>query len=77
MLHACRLAGSKPRQCVYLGDAQRDVEAGSNAGMYTVVALFGYFRAQDRPGEWRADAMIDEPAELLSWLDRFAQRGTG
>jgi 2-phosphoglycolate phosphatase len=75
MLHACALAGSKPQQCVYIGDAQRDVEAGNNAGMYTLVALFGYFREDDRPQEWQADAMIDTPAGLLAWLDRTERRG--
>jgi len=71
MLHACALAGSEPRRCVYVGDAQRDVEAGNNAGMYTLVALFGYFRDDDRPQEWQADALINKPAELLAWLDRI------
>jgi len=71
MLHACALAGSEPRRCVYVGDAQRDVEAGNNAGMYTLVALFGYFQDDDRPQEWQADALINTPADLLAWLDRI------
>jgi phosphoglycolate phosphatase len=75
MLHACALTGSEPQDCVYLGDAQRDVEAGINAGMHTLVALFGYFQDNDRPHEWQADAMIDTPADLLVWLDRAADRG--
>jgi N-acetyl-D-muramate 6-phosphate phosphatase len=75
MLHACRLAGSEPQRCVYVGDAQRDVEAGNNAGMYTLVALFGYFQDNDRPHEWQADAMINTPADLLEWLDGTACRG--
>jgi phosphoglycolate phosphatase len=77
MLHACALAGSEPGRCVYLGDAQRDVAAGNNAGMYTLVALFGYFREDDRPHEWRADAMLTAPGDLLTWLERFERRSTG
>jgi phosphoglycolate phosphatase len=69
MLHACTLAGSKPAECVYIGDAQRDIEAGRNAGMHTVVALFGYFQEQDNPHAWDADTMINEPLDLLAWLD--------
>jgi 2-phosphoglycolate phosphatase len=69
MLHACRLAGSKPSECVYVGDARRDIEAGRNAGMHTVIALFGYFQEQDDPHAWDADAMIKEPLDLLAWLD--------
>lgn len=70
MLYACELAGSRPEQCVYVGDAQRDVEAGRNANMHTLVALFGYFTDGDRPREWQADGMITHPRELLDWLDR-------
>jgi 2-phosphoglycolate phosphatase len=74
MLHACTLAGSEPQRCVYVGDAQRDVEAGNNAGMYTLVALFGYFQDNDRPHEWQADALINTPAGLLEWLDATENR---
>ncbi|MDH3872140.1 MAG: phosphoglycolate phosphatase [Gammaproteobacteria bacterium] len=73
MLHACEQAGSAPDQCVYIGDAQRDIEAGRNARMHTLVALFGYFQDSDRPQEWQADALIEEPGELLTWLDRMEQ----
>lgn len=68
LLHACQLANSLPEQCLYVGDAQRDIEAGINAGMYTMVALFGYFTEQDRPHDWGANHLIEEPRELLAWL---------
>jgi len=70
MLHACEQIGSKPEHCVYVGDAERDVEAGRNAGMHTLVALFGYFQAHDRPHDWHADGMIHAPKDLLAWLTR-------
>ena len=69
MLHACEQAGSLPAQCVYVGDAERDIEAGNNAHMHTLVALFGYFMTDDRPLEWQADGSISHPLELLEWLD--------
>ena len=69
MLHACEQAGSLPAQCVYVGDAQRDIEAGNNAGMHTLVALFGYIPAEDDAHTWQADAAINTPRELLDWLD--------
>ncbi|HEY9151063.1 MAG TPA: phosphoglycolate phosphatase [Gammaproteobacteria bacterium] len=73
MLHACRLAGCEASQCLYIGDAQRDIEAGRNAGMHTLVALFGYIQADDRPEEWRADAMVEQPLEILDQVDRLRQ----
>jgi phosphoglycolate phosphatase len=69
MLHACEQAGSRPAECVYIGDAERDIEAGRNARMHTLVALFGYFMPEDRPLEWQADGSISQPLELLQWLD--------
>ena len=69
MLHASRLANSRPEQCVYIGDAQRDIEAGNNAGMQTLVALFGYLQNEDEPHTWNANSMIEHPQDLLAWLD--------
>jgi len=74
LLHACQLAGSLPEQCLYVGDAQRDIEAGRNAGMHTMVALFGYFTDQDEPLSWGATHSIEEPCELLAWLDNDPAR---
>lgn len=68
MLHACEQAGSAPAQCVYIGDAERDIEAGRNAGMFTLVALFGYIQEHDQPLQWQADAALATPVELLDWL---------
>ena len=69
MLHASKLANSRPEQCVYIGDAQRDIEAGNNAGMQTLVALFGYLQEEDEPLTWNASSMIEQPQDLLAWLD--------
>jgi phosphoglycolate phosphatase len=69
MLHASELAGSRPEQCVYIGDARRDIEAGRNANMHTLVALFGYFMDDDKPREWQADGILEQPLDLLVWLD--------
>jgi len=69
MLHASAQAGSRPEQCVYIGDARRDIEAGRNANMYTLIALFGYFMDDDRPHEWQADGILEQPLDLLAWLD--------
>jgi phosphoglycolate phosphatase len=69
MLHASELANSRPEHCVYIGDAQRDIEAGNNAGMQTLVALFGYLQEEDEPQTWNASSMIEQPEDLLAWLD--------
>lgn len=68
MLHACQLAGSKPEECLYVGDAARDIEAGNAAGMQTLVALFGYIGAQEHPETWGASGLIQSPQDILTWL---------
>ena len=73
LLLACRLAGSEPDHCLYVGDAERDIEAGRRAGMHTAVALFGYLDEQDTPQRWGADTLIAHPQELLAWIDNVDQ----
>jgi phosphoglycolate phosphatase len=69
MMHAARLAGSRPEECLYVGDAARDIEAGRAAGMKTLVALFGYIGPNEQPESWGADGMIRTPSDILDWLD--------
>ena len=68
ILHACRLAGSEPRNSLYIGDAERDIQAGLNAGLVTLAALFGYLTEDDRPEDWGATALIRDPSDILAWL---------
>jgi 2-phosphoglycolate phosphatase len=68
MLLACEQAGSTAAQCLYVGDAERDIEAGRNAGMQTLVALFGYIGDNDRPEQWQADGMVESATAILEWL---------
>lgn len=68
LLMACRMMMVNAADCLYVGDAERDIQAGRAAGMKTVVALFGYIDVTDKPGEWGADVMITQPEELLGLL---------
>ena len=67
LLHASRLITVPPEACLFVGDAERDIEAGRRAGMPTLVARFGYLGPDDRPDEWGADGIVDRPAEILAW----------
>lgn len=68
LLMACDFLNVAPSQCLYVGDAERDVQAGKAAGMKTVVALFGYIAETDQPKAWVADVLIASPVELLDLL---------
>ncbi|MCZ6731293.1 MAG: HAD-IA family hydrolase [Gammaproteobacteria bacterium] len=72
MLLACKQAGSDPHECLYVGDAERDIHAGKQAGMKTLVALFGYITDSEDPETWGADGMIRAPMEVFDWLKQHA-----
>ncbi|HHJ34790.1 MAG TPA: HAD family hydrolase [Gammaproteobacteria bacterium] len=68
MYYACELTGSIPEECVYVGDAQRDIEAGHNAGMKTVIAEYGYIGVGENTDDWNADYHIQTPSQILGLL---------
>lgn len=68
LLHAAGLLGRLPADCVYVGDAERDVQAGRAAGMRTVIAGFGYISVDEDLAAWAADAIAETPSELLEHL---------
>jgi 2-phosphoglycolate phosphatase len=68
LLHAAALAGVDPRECIYVGDAERDVQAAHAAAMPALVASYGYLRADEDATLWGADAYLDRPLDILDWL---------
>lgn len=68
MLTACAQANVNPEECVYIGDALHDITAGKNAKMKTLAALYGYLKPDDVPTQWGADALIESPQQLTSWI---------
>ena len=68
MLTACAHARVKPEECVYIGDALHDIDAGKNANMKTLAATYGYLKPDDVPENWGADALIESPKQITSWI---------
>ena len=64
ILHACELMKAEPATTLYIGDAQRDIEAGSRAGTKTMVALYGYIEENENPVDWNADSMVNSVHEI-------------
>lgn len=61
---SCSQIGCSPQEAIYVGDHQRDIEAGRRAGMYTIAAAYGYIEAGDDPEQWGANARVDHSTEL-------------
>jgi len=70
LLHAAQTMGVVPGECVYVGDAERDMQAAQAAGMYAVVAGYGYLGDDDKADAWFSHGWLDTPLELLDWLDK-------
>jgi 2-phosphoglycolate phosphatase len=68
LLEAARRLDMPPSSCVYVGDDLRDVVAGRSAGMATVAAAWGYLGESEPIDTWGADAVLQDPADLLNWL---------
>jgi phosphoglycolate phosphatase len=58
------------RNAVYIGDHQRDIDAGRGAGMYTIAAGYGYIVAGDDPATWGAHSLAASGRELAELIAR-------
>lgn len=68
MLHAAQQIDIAPEHCLYVGDAERDIQAGRAVGMKTVLVNWGYIADSDDTDSWQADITIDRPLALLPHL---------
>lgn len=81
VLEGCRRLELAPHECVVVGDAERDIQAGRRAGTMTLAALYGYLSGDDHAERWGADGLISHPLETLRWVNlgeaSSAQSATG
>lgn len=68
MFLACNEINAAPEQAIYVGDHVRDIEAGRNAGMYTIAVRYGYIEEPETVDLWQADAIADTVSDLAKLL---------
>lgn len=68
LFHACRQLGVNPADCWYVGDAQRDLEAGRAAGMAAILADWGYLHPDEPGSDWPFSGRAATPLALLQML---------
>ncbi|WP_044840798.1 HAD-IA family hydrolase [Thalassomonas viridans] len=68
LLYASSQLALEPEQCLYVGDALRDIQAGNEAKMTTVVAKWGYIADPRECDAWQADLLADHPADILAYI---------
>ena len=70
MYLAAKRLNLEARDIIYVGDHPRDIDAGRNAEMYTILAAYGYLPVESRDDllAWQADAIIQTVPELHQLL---------
>ncbi len=64
---AAKAIGIAPGHCLYVGDDERDIQAGLAAGMKTVAVRYGYLNGSN-PDAWGAHAVVESPLAVLNCL---------
>lgn len=70
LLHACKHMKVNPEQCIYIGDGERDIQAGQRAGMRTISVAYGYIPPDENPLNWQADIHLNTSLCLLEWFQQ-------
>jgi phosphoglycolate phosphatase len=63
VLASLKALGAAPEDCLLVGDAPADMEAGRRAGVKTCAVLWGYGKREDL-ARWEPDYWIEHPSEL-------------
>ena len=69
MLHAAKLLGIEPSECIYIGDDERDMIAGNKAGMKTISALYGFIPKEENALKWQCDYSANDVYEIINILE--------
>ena len=64
LLYACEEMNIAAKNCIYVGDAIRDIEAGNAAILFTIVAQWGYISDPNDCQQWAADFLADTPQKI-------------
>jgi len=68
LLLACSQMNIAPKDCLYIGDHIRDIQAGRSAGMRTIAAEWGYIEEFENITQWQADWVVAKSTDLYSLL---------
>ncbi|MGR5142967.1 HAD family hydrolase [Photobacterium sp. DNB23_23_1] len=66
LLHASKQMGVDHRDCIYIGDIEKDMIAAKAANMAGYVAGWGYIGDEHTPSDWHALGVLTHPSEILT-----------
>ena len=65
LLLACDNLAADPEHTIYIGDDERDIQAGKNARMRTIAVSYGYIVDEESPSDWGADFVVDSAFDIV------------
>ncbi|MHB9020793.1 MAG: HAD-IA family hydrolase [Halothiobacillus sp.] len=68
LIYAAGRLRLRPQELIYVGDHERDIQASHAAYMPSAAARWGYLDGERPIEDWRADIILDQPTDLLTWL---------
>lgn len=73
MYLAANTIGIDATDCIYVGDHPRDIDAGRHAGMYTILAAYGYLPIEHKDDltAWHADCIVKDVKDLHQVIDHL------
>ena len=70
MLFACQTLALDPQRVIYIGDDERDIVSGREAGCRTIAACYGYVHPSDDPAKWQADWSVASAHEIRPIIEQ-------
>jgi N-acetyl-D-muramate 6-phosphate phosphatase len=68
LFEAARRINMQPKDCAYVGDDLRDIQAGHAAGMTTVAVRWGYLGFGEPIDAWGSHHIATSPSDILALL---------
>ena len=68
LLYAARSLDVAPAEVIYVGDDERDIQAGRAAGMAVLAAAYGYLGDGAPVEAWGADGIVDSARAIGEWV---------
>lgn len=73
LMLACKQTCIIPEQAIYIGDHERDIMAGRNAGMKTIAAGYGFTDTTECHKHWQADYNVQTAREIWPIIQTLIQ----
>ena len=74
LIFASKKLSISPDEIVYIGDALNDIKAGKSAGMYTILAGYGYIEDDEDLKSWNADSIVFHTSDLTKKIFNLLNR---